>query len=797
MNLNHKLALLVLLATVTTGLLLGTWNAHQTQQALFEDAREQGTMLAHALGETQVARLSERQVVDLTHSLRRIVSENADISYVFVTDFDGEVFAHSFDGGFPHEQLQPGNDHRSLRSQQRDLPFGEVLEIDRPVIDGLPAHIYVGMDMQPIRDAIAAARWQSVGASVLTGVLIAMLLSVFSGRMIRPVGALTELMEDYGRGASVERPSESASAGSSEIATLYDKFFDMIDDREAVQLELHAERNFVNAIVDKSSALILILNPEGRIVRFNPACERVSGFTFEEAKGQYVWDLVIPPEEREGVREKAFMALKNNPEALVGSYTNHWCDRDGGRHLLEWSNSLLCDSQGRMEYMIAVGIDVTDRKQTELELQQFKSTLDRTLDCVFMFDAATLRFIYVNQGATEQVGYSREQMLQMHPYDIKPDISEARFKVLIGPLLQGEKSLITFETRHRHRDGHDIPVEISLQYIQLADERPRFVAVVRDITERKKAEAELQKLNQELENRVDTRTRELAQTNAQLTHTLSTLQHAQSELVRSEKLASLGSLVAGVAHELSTPLGNSLMVASTLGDNIRELNRELVDETLTQESLESFLARTDKAAGLLNSSLLRASEMINHFKQVAVDQTSAKRREFDLGETIGEVIETLQPRFKKTPYELSFEPAAVVRLDSFPGPLGQVITNLALNALVHAFEDSDHGRVIVSTSELDQAHCRIQVSDNGKGIAPENLSQIFDPFFTTRFGQGGSGLGLHIVYTIVNRILGGRISVDSEPGSGTRFDIDIPLTAPTQADTDRAPDNARDKQEDR
>jgi signal transduction histidine kinase len=303
-----------------------------------------------------------------------------------------------------------------------------------------------------------------------------------------------------------------------------------------------------------------------------------------------------------------------------------------------------------------------------------------------------------------------------------------------------------------------------------------------DITVQKLAQDQIRELNAGLERRVEQRTRELEKSNAQLRDALTKLERARDDLVRSEKLASLGALVAGIAHELSTPLGNSLTVATTLSDRIAAFEDQLSNSEVASSSFDDMLKQAKHAMRLLTRSLFRASELINNFKKVAVDQTSAKRRTFDLGEVIRETVETLQPQFKGTHHRLTLSAAADLRMDSYPGPLGQVLTNLVMNALVHAFNDSRSGTVSIDATRATDRNVRIVVQDDGCGIAAEHLPFIYDPFFTTRLGRGGSGLGLHIVYTIVTRVLGGRIGVDSRRGQGTVFTVDLPMKAPDSAE---------------
>jgi len=297
------------------------------------------------------------------------------------------------------------------------------------------------------------------------------------------------------------------------------------------------------------------------------------------------------------------------------------------------------------------------------------------------------------------------------------------------------------------------------------------------------SESNLQQLNSELEQRVEKRTVELANSNDHLQETLTTLQYAQEELVRSEKLASLGSLVAGVAHELNTPLGNSMTLSTTMRGWQDELDREFTSGNLNKSTLTDFLDKTKNATGMLVFNVTRAAELVSDFKQVAVDQTSAKRREFDLQSVIDENIETLQPQFKKTSHNLVMDIPSDIMMDSYPGPLGQVITNLSLNALLYGFDGLAKGLVQVKAEELSADQIELVVEDNGCGIPKKNFSKVFDPFFTTKFGQGGSGLGMHIVYTLITKLLGGSVKLEQSQLGGAKIIIKLPREAP-QMDSD-------------
>ncbi len=293
----------------------------------------------------------------------------------------------------------------------------------------------------------------------------------------------------------------------------------------------------------------------------------------------------------------------------------------------------------------------------------------------------------------------------------------------------------------------------------------------------------LQSLNVELESRVERRTADLARANSELSAAMETLKMAQGELVRSEKLAALGSLVGGVAHELNTPIGNGVMAVSTVYDHVRDFRRRM-ESGLWRPSLEAFVDRVQRGSEIAVRNLQRANELLASFKQVAIDQTSAQRRQFMLSEVVDEILLTLQPTFKRTLFKLHCRIPGDLKMDSYPGPLGQVLTNLLTNSLQHGFEGRASGQVDITAERQDDRRVCLEVADDGIGIAPDLMGRIFDPFVTSKLGRGGNGLGLHIVWNTVNGVLGGTISVDSTPERGTRFRIILPVVAPSQPSAD-------------
>ncbi len=366
--------------------------------------------------------------------------------------------------------------------------------------------------------------------------------------------------------------------------------------------------------------------------------------------------------------------------------------------------------------------------ESRKELNQFKRTLDRTLDCVFMFDASSLKFFYVNEGALRQVGFSRDELLKMHPFDIKPDISESQFQDLIAPLLSGEKDALTFETTHQHKSGQRIPVEIFLQYIAPNDEPPRFVAIVRDITERKRIE------------------------------------RMKSEFVST------------VSHELRTPLTS---ITGALG-------------LLTGGPLGPLSGKAGELVSIAHKNSLRLSLLINDLldmEKLAAGKMNVELTPQKLTPLLEQAIEANQVYGieRQVAVTLCDEvPDAVVNADGHR--LMQVLSNLLSNAIKYS---PDRGSVEVAVSKLDGA-VRVTVSDHGPGIPAEFHDRIFQKFAQADSSdtrqKGGTGLGLAISRELIEH-MGGRIGFESVENAGARFYFELPLH--DQVNPDPAPNVVR------
>ena len=298
-----------------------------------------------------------------------------------------------------------------------------------------------------------------------------------------------------------------------------------------------------------------------------------------------------------------------------------------------------------------------------------------------------------------------------------------------------------------------------------------------DISERKRAEKLLaeteMRVMAELEQKVKERTQDLVLANQNLEQALSDLRGAQRQLVQSEKLASLGFLVAGVAHEINTPIGNALLVGTSLREEIDHF-AENSAQKVTRSLLEKHIDFVTKGSDVLVSNLKRAGKLVQGFKQLAVDRATEQRRQFVLVEVIDEVLLAMGPTLRRSPYKLGIQVPPDLKMDSYPGPLSQIIVNFINNAMVHAFEGREQGHMILDACINENNEVEIVFSDDGCGMPEHVVKHVFDPFFTTKLGQGGNGLGMHIAYNIVTQLLGGSISVDTEVGRGTSWRLVFP-----------------------
>ena len=347
------------------------------------------------------------------------------------------------------------------------------------------------------------------------------------------------------------------------------------------------------------------------------------------------------------------------------------------------------------------------------------------------------------------------------------------------------------------------------QEVLLPDGSSRLEGFITDITDRKLEEAALQEANEQLEYKVEVRTQELTalneeleamntqlldsnssleieiserkkaeerleSLNKELSKVIEEMKTMQSYLVQSEKMAALGGLVAGIAHEINTPVGVGLTAAT----NLQKITKDFADLCENgkprRQDLTDYLEDLLESANIIEANLERAAKLIRSFKQVSIDQSSEERREFNVKAYLEEILLSMHPKLKKTKLAVTVDCDEELKLDGFPGAFSQIITNLLMNSIIHAYEPGDEGEIKISAKTQD-GFFMLTYSDDGKGMPKEMQMKIFTPFFTTKRGTGSTGLGLYILHNIVVKQFNGSVECDSEPGKGTSFTIKFPL----------------------
>jgi PAS domain S-box-containing protein len=423
---------------------------------------------------------------------------------------------------------------------------------------------------------------------------------------------------------------------------------------------------------------------------------------------------------------------------------------------------------------VAPDIDHQSGESRENSESYLRAVLDHVLDGIISINED--RIVETFNPAAERIfGYGANEVIGQNIRMLMPEPFHSQHDGYVTNYLRtGEAKIIGIgrEVRGRRKNGQTFPLDLAVSEMSVRGKR-RFIGILRDITERKEAEETLRRLNEELEQRVAERTATLNETNRVLQVSLANLEKAQTHLVQTEKMAALGALVSGVAHEINTPVGICVTAASYLQMKTGEVIGQLTDGELDPDRLHKYLKTADEALGSIATNLDRAAELVKSFKQVAVDQATEDKRKFDLKDYIDMVLLSLRPKYKKTGHTIEVICPQKIEILSYPGAISQILTNLVVNSLTHGFSEVKKGRIGVDLS-VHEDQCFIRYSDNGRGIPTDDLKKIYDPFFTTARGQGGTGLGMHIVYNLVTQRLNGQIDCSSSPDQGTVFTISFP-----------------------
>ena len=611
-------------------------------------------------------------------------------------------------------------------------------------------------------------------AGILASLLVvAALIAEFALRRhtVRMVSAI-QRMDDGIYDQPIGTPYPGGELG--QVMRALDRMADAIREREA-SLARSEER--LRATIENAPSVAIQWYDRDAICRYwNPASTAIYGFTREETVGRSLvgmfWTETQKDEFVALVRE---IERTGEPTPPTEFAMRH---KDGRIVTVLASVFAIPDAHGGRQF-VCLDIDITERKRAESALfasqQELETIFNASPVPMSVSDLARgCRIIKVNDAWVRKFGYASSDAFGKTGSEVGMYVTPEDRGRFIGRFTAGVGAYDDMELWLRHADGAQFLARVSARVVEVAGQRLMLMAS-EDITEERRMQAELRGVNEALEARVLQRTAALTQSNNELAAAMEHLKTAQGQLIQSEKLAALGRLVAGVAHELNTPIGNGLMAVTTLESHHRDFTQALA-EGLRRSTLDAFVANVGTAADIATRNLERAAELIASFKQVAVDRTGPQRP--DLQTVIEEILTSMRPTLRRSGHLVKTVIPASLYFDSFPGPLGQVLTNLIDNAARHGFEGHEGGTIRISAARLDDGQVEMRVADNGRGIAAEHLPRVFDPFFTTRLGQGGSGLGLNIVHNIVVSVLGGSVEAESTPGAGTCFILTLPATAP-------------------
>ncbi|SBS34703.1 Sporulation kinase E [Marinomonas aquimarina] len=410
--------------------------------------------------------------------------------------------------------------------------------------------------------------------------------------------------------------------------------------------------------------------------------------------------------------------------------------------------------------------DITEKKALEFKIAEqkltFETLFNESEDGLTFYDGE--QYIDCNKAFMKLMGFtSKEQVIGLNPLLLSPQYqpngctTEALYAQCRADLYS--KGSARCEWLHKKVDGTEFWTEVIIGLLSL-NGRKVVYSITRDINDKKALELQIVKQNGELN-----------QSNEILADTIAHLQQTQDKLVESEKMASLGSLVAGVAHEINTPIGVGVMGMSQLMDESKVIRQHYDAGALTEGEFEDYLNSTNELSEIVKKNLDRTAHLVRGFKQIAVDQMSEDEREINLKDYLNEVLFSLGSITRKANVMVQLDCPKDLNVVTNPGLLSQVLTNLIVNSVNHGFSDRPAGRIAMVIREQGETAFSLNYQDDGKGISPANLPKIFDPFFTTNRAEGGTGLGLNVTYNIITNALGGSIECHSKEGEGVEFII--------------------------
>jgi PAS domain S-box-containing protein len=619
---------------------------------------------------------------------------------------------------------------------------------------------------------LADDKWQSIVLGI-TGVLIGVLAALFVvRRTVRPLKAIAGAIRALAGGEKhTSIPATEVENEIGDIARAAEVFRRSLVDADAAReaaIRALAEQRLAEEsyrkLFEGSVDGIYVTTPAGALLNANPALARMMGHETPEQLIHAIDDIAhsvyVHPAAR--VAYQSLMAR----DGMVREFEYQVRQRGGAILWLSDSATVVRDEAGEVIRYEGTVRDITDQKRAEDAIAEGRRLLQQVIDtvpAVINVKDKNLRYVLMNRYMAGIFGIEPADAIGRTTSDLMSRYGAQKTDENDQRVLKAGRGLGFYEEEYLDSAGNLRQWLVNKLPLFDADGAiENIVSVALDIGERKRGEQEMRKAKDAAEA------------------ALKNLRETQNSLIEAEKLAALGRLVAGVAHEVNNPVGISLTVASSLERKTALFTAEVARGDLRRSSLNEFLETSRDASSQLVANLNRAAELIQSFKQVAADRNYSDQRSFDLGDLTEQVVMSLRPGLRKHHLALTVDCEPNLTMNSYPGPYGQVLTNLFLNSVAHAFPDGRPGEVHIQVRQSGKDNVEIIFSDNGCGMSLDVRRRAFDPFFTTRRDQGGTGLGLHIVYNIVTNRLGGRLDLDSEPGQGTRIQILLPRVAPLE-----------------
>ncbi len=523
-----------------------------------------------------------------------------------------------------------------------------------------------------------------------------------------------------------------------------------ISKQKQVEEALKKSEERYRLLAENVTDIIWTMDMKMNFTYYSPSITRLQGFTVEEALARSAEESMTPAsfdtiikamvEELE-IYNKEQKPLDRSRKVEVELFC-----KDGSTIWAEVEASFIYDANGQPESIIGVTRDITERKQADEALKKsekkYRLLAENANDLIWTTDL-NLKINYTSPSIKSLRGYTPEEVINQKIEDIlTPDSLEYAIKTFVKVFEQLENGIevddpYTLESECYCKDGSTIWVENKISSLEDSEgEAIGLFGISRDITERRRTE---------------------------------------QRLLRSEKLASLGNMLAGVAHEISTPLSVSLISASYLNDATHEFSELFNSDGVDRAKVKRYVHKATEASSMILSNLGRSVDLLDSFKQVAVDQIVEERRNFNLRINIEDTLKSLSPKYTRTAHTIRVECPENIEIYSYPGAFSQIITNLIINSLPHGFEGVEKGEIVLTADKKENLLC-FTFRDTGKGMNKATLNKLFDPFFTTTRSKGGVGLGMHIVHNLVFQTLKGHIECKSSLGKGTEFLIEIPLS---------------------